>query len=57
MDFELSDRTRQVQEQLQRFMDEHVYPHERTYAEQLEAFRRARDDQRRRIEDEFLGHR
>ena len=37
MDFELSDRTRQVQEQLQRFMDEHVYPHERTYAEQLEA--------------------
>jgi acyl-CoA dehydrogenase len=37
MDFELSDRSRQVQEQLQRFMDEHVYPNERTYAEQVEA--------------------
>jgi acyl-CoA dehydrogenase len=36
MDFELSDRSRQVQEQLQRFMDEHVYPNERTYAEQVE---------------------
>src|SRR3990172_2744276 len=37
MDFELSDRSRQVQEQLQRFMDEHVYPNERLYAEQVEA--------------------
>jgi acyl-CoA dehydrogenase len=37
MDFELSDRSRQVQEQLQRFMDEQVYPNERTYAEQVEA--------------------
>jgi len=35
--FELSDRARMIQEQLQRFMDDHVYPNERTYVEQVEA--------------------
>ncbi|MEE8580649.1 MAG: acyl-CoA dehydrogenase family protein [Myxococcota bacterium] len=37
MDFEHSDRAKMIEEQLQRFMDEFVYPAERTYAEQLEA--------------------
>jgi acyl-CoA dehydrogenase len=35
--FELSDRVRMIQEQLQRFMDDQVYPNERTYHEQVEA--------------------
>jgi acyl-CoA dehydrogenase len=35
--FELSDRARMIQEQLQRFMDERVYPSERLYVEQVEA--------------------
>ncbi len=37
MDFEVTDRAKHVQEQLQRFMDEHVLPNERVYAEQVEA--------------------
>ncbi|MEN8181483.1 MAG: acyl-CoA dehydrogenase family protein [Myxococcota bacterium] len=37
MDFELSDTAQQVEQQLRRFMDDVVYPNERTYAEQLEA--------------------
>jgi len=37
MDFELTDKAKQVQEQLLRFVDEHVYPNERLYAEQVEA--------------------
>ncbi len=37
MDFELTDKAKQVQEQLLRFMDEHVYPNERLHAEQVEA--------------------
>jgi len=37
MDFEYSDRTRQLQKQLQRFMDEHVYPAEARYHAELEA--------------------
>ncbi|MGH0038203.1 MAG: acyl-CoA dehydrogenase family protein [Myxococcota bacterium] len=36
MEFELTDRAKLVQEQLLRFMDEHVYPAERVYTEQLE---------------------
>ncbi len=35
MEFELSDRGKLVREQLLRFMDEHVYPNEKTYQEQL----------------------
>jgi acyl-CoA dehydrogenase len=35
--FELSDRARMIEEQLQRFMDEQVYPNERSYHEQVEA--------------------
>jgi acyl-CoA dehydrogenase len=37
MDFEPTDRSKQVQEQLQRFMDEQIYPNERLYVEQVEA--------------------
>jgi acyl-CoA dehydrogenase len=39
MDFELSDTAKQVEAQLLRFMDEYVYPAERTYQEQVEASR------------------
>lgn len=35
MDFEHSDRSRELQEELLAFMDSHVYPAEATYAEQL----------------------
>ena len=34
--FELSDRARMIEEQLLRFMDEHVYPNERVYQQQVE---------------------
>ena len=37
MDFEPSDKVKQIQTQLERFMDEFVYPAERTAAEQIEA--------------------
>jgi acyl-CoA dehydrogenase len=35
MEFELTDRAKMVEEQVLRFMDEHVYPAERVYLEQL----------------------
>ena len=35
MDFEHSVRSKELQEQLQGFMDEHIYPNEKTYAEQM----------------------
>ena len=37
MDFEPSDKCKAVMDQLQRFMDEYVYPNERVYQEQSEA--------------------
>ena len=37
MDFEPSDKCKQIQEQLSRFMDDHIYPNERVYQEQQEA--------------------
>ena len=37
MDFELSDRCKDYQRRVQAFMDEHVYPNEATYDEQIEA--------------------
>jgi acyl-CoA dehydrogenase len=37
MDFEYSDKVKQLLTQLERFMDEHVYPNERTYHEQWAA--------------------
>ena len=37
MDFELSEKVKEVQRQLERFMDEHVYPAERVAMEQVEA--------------------
>jgi len=35
MDFEYSDKTKALQEKLQRFMDEHVYPNEANYKAQV----------------------
>ena len=35
MDFEHSERSRELQDKLLKFMDEHVYPSERVYMEQL----------------------
>ena len=37
MDFELTDRCKEVKERLQAFMDDHVYPAEPVYEEQLRA--------------------
>jgi acyl-CoA dehydrogenase len=37
MDFEPSDKCKAVLHEVQRFMDEHVYPNERVYQQQLEA--------------------
>jgi acyl-CoA dehydrogenase len=37
MDFEYSDKTRELQARLLQFMDANVYPNEKTYKEQLEA--------------------
>src|SRR5512143_2471864 len=37
MDFEPSDKCKAIQSQLERFMDEYIYPNERTYQEQSEA--------------------
>jgi len=37
MHFEPSDKVKQIQAQLERFMDEHVYPNERPIAEAIEA--------------------
>ena len=35
--FEQTDRSRMIEDQLQRFMDENVYPNEKVYREQVEA--------------------
>jgi acyl-CoA dehydrogenase len=35
VDFELSDQAKLIEEQVLRFMDEHVYPAEKTYVEQV----------------------
>ena len=37
MDFEPSDKSKAIQSQLERFMDEYIYPNERVYQEQAEA--------------------
>jgi acyl-CoA dehydrogenase len=37
MDFELSDRCKELRERLETFMDDHVYPAEHVYEEQLRA--------------------
>jgi acyl-CoA dehydrogenase len=41
MDFEYSPRVKKMREQLMAFMDEHIYPNERRYYEEVEANRRA----------------
>ena len=37
MDFDFSPRTKELQAQLLRFMDEHIYPNEARYEAELEA--------------------
>ena len=39
MDFEYSDKTKELMARLNRFMDEHIYPNEKTYEAQMAAFR------------------
>ena len=36
MTFEFSEKTKELQKRLQRFMDEHIYPHERRFDEEVE---------------------
>ena len=36
MDFEYSERTRELQARVTAFMDEHIYPNEATFLEQLD---------------------
>ena len=37
MDFEYSPKTRELQARLLKFIDDHIYPNEKTYKQQLEA--------------------
>ncbi|MBE7368113.1 acyl-CoA dehydrogenase family protein [Ramlibacter pallidus] len=37
MDFDYSPKTQELQQRLQKFMDDHVYPNEKTYEQQLHA--------------------
>src|SRR4051794_19833738 len=37
MDFDYSPKTKELQARLQKFMDDHVYPNEKTYKQQLQA--------------------
>ena len=39
MDFAYSDKVKGLQRKVQEFMDAHIYPNERVYAEQLQANR------------------
>ncbi len=40
MDFEFNDKTKELQARLNRFMDKHIYPNEKTYNDQMDAFRK-----------------
>ncbi|MFZ9297074.1 MAG: acyl-CoA dehydrogenase family protein [Hylemonella sp.] len=37
MDFDFSPRTKDLQQRLLKFMDEHIYPHEKAYQDEIEA--------------------
>lgn len=41
MNFDHSDKTKELMARLNRFMDTHVYPNEKTYDDQMAAFRKA----------------
>ena len=41
MDFAYSDKTRELIDRLERFMDQYIYPNEKTYEAQMQAFRDA----------------
>ena len=47
MEFELTDRCKELRERLLSFMDEHVYPAEPVYDEQLARLRQTRTSIRR----------
>ncbi|MGB8662413.1 MAG: acyl-CoA dehydrogenase family protein, partial [Candidatus Acidiferrum sp.] len=36
MNFEFSDKVKELQRRLQAFLDEHIYPHERRFHEEIE---------------------
>ena len=36
MTFEFSEKTKELQKRLQRFMDEHIYPNEQRFHEEVE---------------------
>jgi acyl-CoA dehydrogenase len=38
MNFDYSEKVQRLREELMQFMDEHVYPNEKTYADQHAAF-------------------
>ena len=40
MDFDFNDKTKELQARLNRFMDKHIYPNEKTYDDQMAAFRK-----------------
>lgn len=40
MDFDFNDKTKELQARLNRFMDKHIYPNEKTYSDQMDAFRK-----------------
>ena len=39
--YEPSDRAKKLQKELLEFMDEYIYPNEKTYNDQMDAFRKA----------------
>ncbi len=39
MDFAYSDKTRELIDRLEAFMDQYIYPNEQTYNDQMDAFR------------------
>ena len=41
MDFAHSDKTRELIDRLEAFMDAHIHPNEKTYNDQMDAFRAA----------------
>ncbi len=41
MNFEHTDKVKELLARLERFMDKHIYPNEKTYDDQMKAFREA----------------
>ena len=43
MNFDHNEKTKELLARLERFMDDHIYPNEKTYNDQMDAFRKAGD--------------